>query len=197
MEDYTANSRLSKEKSEESTERKVEKVVSGNVKQKKKSGLSKFAGAVVQEDAHNVAYSLFSDVLIPALKKTIQDLVTNGIDMLLYGDSGRSKKSPGSKISYNSIYDRGSTPVRRNRNYDYDYDEIIIDNRGEAEEVLSALDEIIDQYKAATVLDFYDLVGVTGKHTDQKFGWTDLRSAQVVRVREGYVIKLPKPVALN
>lgn len=197
MEDYAANSRLSKEKKEDIPEKKVEKVVSGNVKQKKKSGLAKFAGSMVQEDAHNVFSYIFSEVLIPALKKFIQDAVTNGLDMMLYGESGKSKKGLASRVSYNSIYDTGK-PVRRERySSGYDFDEIVIDNRGEAEEVLSCLDEIIDQYGVARVLDFYELVGVSGNHTDQKYGWSDLKGASVARVLDGYVIKLPRALPID
>jgi hypothetical protein len=48
-----------------------------------------------------------------------------------------------------------------------------------------------------SVADLYDLVGVTGNYTDNKYGWTDIRSASVIRVRDGYMLKLPKALPLN
>ena len=45
--------------------------------------------------------------------------------------------------------------------------------------------------------DFYDLVGMTSNYTDNKYGWYDMRSAYVQAVNGGYIIRLPKPVALN
>ena len=79
----------------------------------------------------------------------------------------------------------------------YDFDDIILDSRGEAEDVLSRMDELIDNYGIVSVADFYDLCGITGSYTDNKYGWTDIRSAQVVRVRDGYKIKLPRALPLN
>lgn len=207
MEDYKPNSHLSKtEKAEKVdaevvSEKKVEKVVHGSVKSKKKSGIQKMADAFIQEDAQNVKSYIFMEVLIPALKKAISDVVTNGIDMILYGETGRSRKSsPGSKVSYRSYYDDrrdDRRAVRSSRSSGYDYDDVIIDNRGEAEEVLSRMDEILDKYGVVSVADFYDLVGIAGRYTDNKYGWTNLQNASVVRVRDGYVIKLPRALGID
>ena len=76
-------------------------------------------------------------------------------------------------------------------------DDVILDNRGEAEEVLSRMDELIDTYGIVSVADFYDLVGITGKYTDNNYGWTDIHSAKVVSVRDGYLIKLPRALPVN
>lgn len=206
MEEYKPNSHLSKDdpkkvEGEAIPEKKVGKVVSGSVKTKKKSGLTKFTDAFIQEDAENVKSYIFMEVLVPALKKAISDVVTNGIDMILYGEMGRSKKnSPGSKVSYRNYYedrrdDRRYAPTRPRDGYDYD--DIILPNRGEAEEVLSRMDELIATYGLVSVADLYDLVGIAGSYTDNKYGWTDIRNASVVRVRDGYVIKLPRALPLN
>lgn len=199
MEEFKPNSHRSKE---EKQEKKIEKVVSGTVKPKKKSEIQKFADVFIQEDVNNVGSYILQDILVPAVKKAISDIVTNGIDMILYGETGRTKKkSPSSNVSYRCYYERDRERDRdryasRNRN-SYSYDDIIIDNRGEAEEVLSRMDELIDTYGLASVADFYELVGVTGNYTDNKYGWTDIRNASVVRVRDGYIIKLPKALPLN
>ncbi len=202
MQEYKANSHKSKtEQSDPIPEKKVEKVIAGTVKSKKKGELQKFADVFISEDADKVKSYILMDVLIPAVKKAISDIVTNGIDMVLYGETGRTKKnSPGSKVSYRSYYDKRDD----RRDYDsprtrtgYSYDDIILDNRGEAEDVLSKMDELISTYDFASVADLYDLVGITGNYTDNRYGWTDIRSASVVRVREGYMLKLPKALPLN
>ena len=54
-----------------------------------------------------------------------------------------------------------------------------------------------EAYQVVSVADFYDLVGVSGNYTDNKYGWTDIRNASVIRVRDGYMIKLPKALPLN
>lgn len=201
MEEYKSNSYKSKEEVSTEKEKQVEKVISGSVKTKKKSDISKFKDIFISEDAGNVKSYIIMDVLIPAIKKAVSDIVTNGIDMILYGETGHTKKnSPSSKVSYRSYYDNDATrkpTVNSSRKSGYDYDDIILDNRGEAEEVLSKMDELISNYGMVSVADLYDLVGVTGDWTDNKYGWTDIRSASVVRIRDGFLIKLPKALPFN
>lgn len=202
MEQYKPNSHKSREEQQEPVpEKKVEKIISGTVKSKKKNEIQKFADVFISEDANNVKSYILLDVLVPAVKKAISDIVTNGIDMILYGETGRQKKgSTSSKESYRSYYEKESD----HRNYNsrragtnYNYDDIIFDNRGESENVLSKMDDLISTYGLVSVADLYDLVGITGNYTDNKYGWTDIRSASVIRVRDGYIIKLPKALPLT
>lgn len=195
------SNKYKQEQAELATERpKINKVVTGNVKRSKNGG-SKLADVFISEDVSNVKNYILMDVIVPAIKKAISDVITNGIDMLLYGSNGRTNanRSTASTISYNRYYGRDdhprtSDPVQTSR---YSYDTITLDTRGEAEEVLARMDEIIDTYKMVRVADFYDLVGVTGNYTDNKYGWTNIRNAEVVRVRDGYRIKLPRALPID
>ena len=202
MEEYKPNSHKFKEDQKGSVpEKKVEKVIAGTAKSKKKSDIRKFTDVFVSEDVNNVKSYILLEVLVPAIKKAISDIVTNGIDMLLYGETGKTKSnSTASKVSYRSYYDgrngrRDYSAVRTK--ISYNYDDIILDNRGEAEDVLSRMDELISTYGLVSVADLYDLVGVTGNYTDNKYGWTNIRSASVIRVRDGYMLKLPKALPLD
>lgn len=199
MAEYKSNSYRSREAQAKEREKKVEKVVTGKVITKKKSGFRKFAEEFISEDAKNVKSYVFGEVLIPAIKKAISDIVTDGIDMILYGESRRGgKRSTVDRVSYRSYSDysrpRDARPVSSAR---YSYDDIILDSRGEAEEVLARMDELMDTYGLVRVADLYDLVGISGDYTDNKYGWTSLRSAEVVRVREGYTIKMPRAIPID
>lgn len=197
--DYKPNSKLSREKTnkEEPKKEKVEKIVTGKVKSKKKNGL---LSLFVSEDVVDIKSYIIMDVLIPTAKKAISEIVTNGIDMMLYGETGRNKKSSNSsRISYRSYYDRDDRERERSRSRTsgYNYDDIILETRGEAEEVISRMEELIDVYGMASVADLYDLVGLRGQYTDNKYGWTDIRTAISVRVRDGYLLKMPRAIPLN
>lgn len=194
MEDYKPNSHRYKEgqKRAAAEDKKVEKVVTGTVKVKKKNEISKLKDVFISEDVNNVKNYVLMDVLIPAVKKAISDIVTNGIDMILYG----SKFTNASGVSYRDYSGRSSgdrfANSRRTVASSYDRKNICLEHRGEAEEVLSRMDELLDTYGVVSVADLYDLVGVTGSFTDNKYGWTSLASAKVVPVRGGgYTIKLP------
>lgn len=203
MEDYKPNSHKSKEKAvvTEKTEKKVEKVVNGTVKTKKKSEINKVKDLFISEDAANVKSYILMDVLVPAVKKAISDIVTDGVSMLLFGTTGnRSSRGNSSFISYDKFSRReddrryGITRTRSG----YNFDDIYLESRGEAEEVLSRMDELIDMYGVVSVADLYDLVGITGNYTDNKYGWTNIRNAEPVRAMGGgYMLKLPKALPIN
>ena len=161
---------------------------------------NKFISNVISEEAGDVKNYIVMDVLIPAFKKTIVDVVENGIEMLM-GTTGRSSssRSKGSKISYTSYYDDDRRSSRSGRRYDstLDYDDIIFDTRGDAEVVLDSMFEVLDRYKVVTIADYYDLCGERCPHTANRYGWTDLSNASVVRIRDGYTIRLPRALAID
>lgn len=201
-EEYKSNSHRYKEgKTEVLTDRKkVEKVVHGRVRTKPKSGVSKITDIFISEDAANVKSYIVMDVLVPAVKKAISDIVRDGIDMILYGESkGRKSSSASGYVSYRDYSrsdDRDRFRDSRSRS-SYAHDDIILDSRGEAEEVLTRMDELIDTYGNVSVADLYDLVGKSSEYTDNKYGWTNIRNAEPIRVRDGYMLKLPKALPIN
>ena len=202
MEEYKSNSHKSKEeqKSPPTERQKLDKIVNGTVKVKKKSELTKFAEIFLPEDISNIKNYILMDVLVPAIKNTIEDIITNGTRMLLRGEIGvRKGSSTASSISYNRYYDQkryGESNSVQTRT-GYSYNEIILETRGEAEEILTRMDELIDTYGLVRVADLYDLVGVSGNYTDNKYGWTNIRTADIVRIRDGYVIKLPRAMPID
>lgn len=204
MNDYKPNSnRFKEEQKNEEREKKVEKVVTGAVTTRKKSGLQKFASEFISEDAKNIKSYVFGEVLIPAIKKAISDIVTDGIDMILYGGTRPGgKRSVADRVSYRNYYDRDGRTSRDTRpasvNTGYSYDDIVLSSRGEAQEVLDRMDELVSTYGVVSVADLYDLVGITGNYTDNKYGWTSVRSAEVVRTRDGgYMIKMPRAAQID
>lgn len=207
MENYKPNSHKYKEeqkqKKEQLEKKKVEKVISGKAKIKKKSEATKLTEKIIStEDVGNLKSYLLEDVIIPTIRNTIWDAITNSLDMILFGGTGRSRrKSLSSKVSYRDYYDekkRGSSRLSERKRSGYDFDDIILETRGEAEEVLERMDELIETYSFASVADLYDLVGITCDYTDNKYGWTNIRNAEPIRVRGGgYMLKMPKALPID
>ena len=156
------------------------------------------------------SYILF-DIIIPATKNMISDMINNGSDMILFGEPksrrrDRDRVSP--RVSYTEYYgrdrdrDRGRLDDRERRDSRiygrsrFDSDDILLPSREEAEEVIQSMFEVYDQYNAVTVAEFLELVGLPDEYTDQNYGWTNLRDIQTRRVRDGYIIDLPVPKVL-
>lgn len=180
--------------------KKIEKVADGKVK--KKTGVTKFAETFVSEDVHTVRSYILKELVGPWVRDLLYNVIESTANMFIYGGTGgRNKKtSNASRVSYRSYYDdkKNTNSIDNNRARNgYSYDDVKVDTRGEAEEVLTRMDELIDTYGVVSVADLYDLVGITGNYTDEKYGWTNLRNAEPIRVRDGYLLKLPKPGPLN
>ena len=201
---YTPNSHKFKEQQSASPteEKKVTKVVNSPVKTKR-NDVRKLADIFISEDISNVKNYIFMDVLVPAIKKAIYDIVTNGIDMFLYGGSGKCRNSqPGAKVSYRNYYEqknnggyRASDNVRHSNAFDYD--DIIFNNRGEAEAALQQMKDIVARYGVVTVNDLYEMTPLSAPYTSQKYGWMDVSNVDIVRVRDGYILKLPRAVPID
>lgn len=182
-------------------------VVTGKVKTVKKPAGKRFLESIGVEDGRTVGDYLIWDVILPAVKDTISEVFKKGIDAFLYGGATPSRnvtrRGSTSRVSYNSYYDDRRGYNERNR-YSYnaraanDFREFVFDERRDAEMVLSELCEIVDTYGFAKVSDFYSLVGETERNfTHQNYGWDQLGKASVERVRDGWVVDLPKPIPLN
>ena len=200
MAEYRSNSHKSKAE-ENKPDKNIQKVVTGSVKTKKNEG-RKLLGMFISEDAGDVKSYVVMDVLIPAIKKAISDIVTDGIEMILYGEKGRkSSTRSADRVSYRSYYNDSS---RRDRDRDdyhssrrFDYDDIIFNSRGDAELVRERMVEVIEHYGFVTVADMYDMAELTAPYTASKYGWTNIRTAEVIRVRDGYILKLPKAMPID
>lgn len=203
MAEYKPNSHKFKEGQIAKKEKKVEKVVTGAIATRKKSEVRQFVDEFITKDIQNVKSYIFVDVLVPAIKKAIDDIVSNGIHMLLYNGDKRGSSAAGrSTVSYGGFFksatDRNPRPRAMTSPGGFNFEEIIFSNRGDAEAVLSAMDDIIDQYDSVSVLDLYDLADVsTTNYAAQRYGWTDIHTAKVARVEDGYVIRLPRAIPLN
>ena len=214
-EDFPGNSQKSKAPPEpRRTEKKVERVSQGEALRRKKPVGRRIAENFGGTDARSVWSYVFIDVMIPAVKDMVADATSTGVERMLFGDSrapsrrarsGSINSGPSGIISYNrygtsgnrSSRDEGSRDISRRGRSVHDFDEIILPTRVEAEEVVDRLFELVDRYESASVADLYELVGIEVKFTDNKWGWTSMRGSGVSRVRNGYLLNLPKTEALT
>lgn len=190
------------ESSDKAERPKVERVTTSAPVERKKS---RFAEAFSGDDIRSVRDYVIFEVFFPAAKNMFSDAVSQGVERLLFGESrprsstiGRTGYTPYNRASSGTSVRRDDTrSLNRQARATHDFREVVIADRLEAEEVIDGLQVLVDQFDAAAVSDFYELVGITGSFTDNKWGWTDLRSAKVRRVRDGYLVDLPRPISLD
>lgn len=192
LEDLKPNSHKSKE---EGAKKEITPVTT-NVVAKEKRVKSKFAEAFLGEDVSSVKDYIIFDVIIPAIKNTIVDGITNTVEMIFGVSPRKGKGRDRDYVSYASYYKSDRRDRRRNdyddRDSRYDYRDLAFTSRVDADEVLANLRDLVEDYGKASVADLYDLCGITGTFQDHKYGWYDLRGVRVVHVRDGYEIDLPR-----
>lgn len=217
MDEFPGNSQLRKAVpvqppvAEAKPEKKVEKVVSGEVVRRKTPMGKRLRAAFGGGDGQSVKDYVLIELIVPAIKDTIADAVTGGIERMLFGDSyrpgarRRGGYAPGSHNAFNyaAISNRNSVAggafqqdprgqLSRRGRTQHNFDEVIFPSRADAEAVLTQMFELLDQFEVVTVSDFLELSGVSGNFTDHKFGWVDLRGVQAHRTRGGgYILGLP------
>jgi hypothetical protein len=214
MENFPSNSHRPKsdENEEKKSVKKVERVIEGGVVRRKKPLGKRFTETFFGGDVEGVIGYVVMDVLIPAAKDALADAFSQGIERMLFGEARPTSRRHGGRpsgssgyVSYNR-YSSGAHPARREESRTvsrrarsrHEFDEIILPGRAAAEEVLERLYELIDRYDEASVADLYTMVDVEANFIDEKWGWTDLQGSRVVRTSNGgYLLSLPKPIALD
>lgn len=159
---------------------------------------------VKSETTRSIFEYFIWDVIIPAAKATISDMIT-GIPDFLFPDqrsSGRHYRDRDrTYVSYKSYYGRAEREKTRRRprerSRDHQFSDIIIADRADAVAVLDQLTEMVDVYDTASVADFYVGVGISPQAVDYQVGWDNLSDAYVERVRGGYILVLPRPFRLD
>lgn len=186
-----------------SEEKQIKKVTKAKVR---KQGLVKrLAMSIVEDSIESAKEKAYQEIIVPGFKSLIFDSATEILDVLLFGGSGegykrsnngRSHSKKGDRVSYSGYYDDKSRRVERGART-YEPDDVIVDTRAEAKEVLDEVDRLIHQYGQASVADFYDTVGITASFTDYQYGWVSIRDASIKPIRDGFMILMPRTVELE
>src|SRR5215207_4048551 len=153
MEDYPANNQASRLPRQEivepktSSEKKIEAVVTGAVSRRKKPLGKRFAETFFGGNLKKVAQYILEEVLLPAAKDTVADVVSQGIERMVYGEARSSSRRTGYRpgnshghVSYNRFSQGPPSssrrddprPTNRRSRSPLDFDDIILATRAEA-----------------------------------------------------------------
>lgn len=222
--EYPSNSYRSRHEqaAEESESKSVKPIAHGTAVTKKKSLMERISGWLFVEPEDYEDY-IYEDFIRPAvvdavgnLSHNVFDTVLDAIDTALFGgDSGRRgryrRRSSYWRSSYDDDYDEYWNRERRGRRRrsreDDDRrrtrrsDEVAakFETRGEAVDMINAMQDRIHKFKCASVLNFYDFADMPTRSTDDNYGW-DLGhpfEATISRTRDGYIVEPVAPIWLD
>lgn len=147
------------------------------------------------------------EVIVPAIKDTVVNSITTGVNMAAYGeDRGRYNNSPGwnnpmrssgvqgsrTYTNYSSAYHPTSVIEPQPVNNPGRVKEIYLFTHNDAKVVLDSLNSDIMNYGYARLADYYDYAGQPStNYTDNSYGWRNLNSVRIIPVRGKYTLALP------
>lgn len=184
-----------------------EKKVIAKAKVQKKSAIKEALRTFFVQDLPEIAEHLVVDVAIPAAKNAITDMVTQGIQQLLYGDVDSRRRPTSGYTSYSS-----SSRVNRGAGY-YDsrrserreprqpkptnVEDLVFDTRGDAVDVIEYVAEQIEECGQVSVADLMSSVGIQPRYTDERWGWTTTDAFEIRQIREGWLVSADRPEPLK
>ena len=205
MENFPPNSQKARAATEP---KKIERVTSADATRRPKGLGRRLKDVFIGDDPRATMDYVFMDVIIPGARDMLFDAVEAGFQRLIYGESARRRGGPPG--GYGNVghvnYQGMSRPPTASRSPQQEhmlsrrsrarnsFDELVIPSRREAEEVIDRMFDILSQYGEVSVAQLYSLTGVQSSHTDMKWGWTQLRGAKAVPLRQGgFLLDLPEP----
>lgn len=206
MQDFKPNPNRFKESQPGATtpapeRKKVEKVVAGKVTAKPKGEVAKFFETFFAEDIRKVKDYLVKDVIVPTLRDTIWTVIAKGSERMIYGENGHApKNSKLPYVNYNGLFKQNtSAPSSSSTNNQYSVDNIILEDRGDAERVLEAMKAHIAEFGAVSISELYEFIGEPiGDFTTTRWGWRSLNTAGIMRTSNGgYKLDLPRAISLK
>lgn len=184
-----------------------EKKVIAKAKVQKKSAIKEALRTFFVQDLPEIAEHLVVDVAIPAAKNAITDMVTQGIQQLLYGDvdprrrptSGYTSYSSSSRNNRGNAYYRPREMDRREHRQPKptNVEDLVFDTRGDAVDVIEYVAEQIEEYGQVSVADLMSSVGIQPRYTDERWGWTTTDAFEIRQIREGWLVSADRPEPLK
>lgn len=184
-----------------------EKKVIAKAKVQKKSAIKEALRTFFAQDLPEIAEHLVIDVAIPAAKNAITDMVTQGIQQLLYGEVDARSRSTSGYTSYSSssrmnrgtgYYESRRTERREPRQpKPTNVEDLVFDTRGDAVDVVEFVAEQIEEYGQVSVADLMSSVGIQPRYTDERWGWTTTDAFEIRQIREGWLVSADRPEPLK
>lgn len=180
-----------------------EKKVIAKAKVQKKSAIKEALRTFFVRDLPEIAEHLVVDVAIPAAKNAITDMVTQGIQQLLYGEVDTRRRPTSGYTSYSSSsrHDRGNAYYRpresdrrvQRQPKPTNVEDLVFDTRGDAVDVIEYVAEQIEEYGQVSVADLMSSVGIQPRYTDERWGWTTTDAFEIRQIREGWLVSADRP----
>jgi len=200
--DYHNNSSINQPQAPKSREPAKPVIKAGSAKIAKKNFIRQMWDDLVVSDLPTLKQTVVNNILIPGLKQLFYNMITGAAANIFYNGRTSSAPPPVQTYSNPSYNTRGqgywvsqqqmqTTPQPAKL-----YNDILFDNAGAAQTVLSEMQLRVQQYGNVMVADMFTMAGLpNSNYILARWGWSDLSNASIVPgPNGGFIINLPTPV---
>lgn len=163
--------------------------------------------ALFSENPKQLGSQIGKDVIIPRIKAGFEEALNSFLAGILWGNSANRPMSNlvrhpmlrGNLTGYSQMSTQNAqqlqarAPVQQSSG---NYEDICVKELHDAEVLLAHIYDILNQYNVVCVGDLYEKAGIITAPSDSSFGWLSLQGAQISKIREGYVLELPRPTLI-
>lgn len=166
---------------------------------RKRSTVHEVFHAIFPGGFEEIKQHLVWDIFIPWM----QDMLHNGwqgLGDVIFPGSGKTAPRTGSNVPEHYSYDE---PYRYGRYNPWTSSNGYLPRmkpvatKRQADAILESLHESLMRYGCVTLLEFNSEVGNETYPTQNGYGWLTLKNIEPIKVREGWVIEMPKAVPID
>jgi len=194
-----------KSKPAELPPKKVEKIV--DAVPVKRPATRRFLDQAFADSPRNIGRRIFDDIMVPNIKRGLEQAAGAFISGMLWGDTGGSMPSnvvrgnlmrvSGNSYSQMSTQNAMQLASRANTmRSGGGYKDLTLASADEAQMLLARMYELLNDYRVVAVGDLYEAAGITPSISDNSYGWTSLDGARISQTRDGFLLELPRPISI-
>ena len=195
------------DKTQQNRKEKLKPVVN-TATQVDRSASKRLLDYLFAESPKQLAVKIGHDVIVPRLKAGFEEAANSFLSGMLWGSSANRPNSGlvgrpmlrGGGVNYSAISSNNPSLLQaRQANVSRssgNYKDVVVPTLQEAELLLASLYDLHNQYRAVAVADLYELAGISPQISDNSYGWTSLEGARISKVRDGYLLELPRPTLI-
>lgn len=182
----------------------IKPVVSG-AKKVQRPASKRFFDYLFAESPKDLARKVGRDVIVPRVKAGFEQAFNEFLSGMLWGNGMNRPPSNivpgavirGGGINYQGISSQPSSMTQARQaitnQSSGNYQDLILPSQEYAEVLLANLIDLLNQYRVVAVADLYELAGQSPAISDNSYGWTSLDTARISKVRDGFLLELPRP----
>lgn len=179
----------------------IQPVISGAV-QAPRPASRRLMGFLFAEKPKDLSAKIGRDVVVPRIKAGVEEALRAFIHGMFWGNGpaptsnivqGTVLRAGGVQYNQISSLPPGTSPTVSSTTSSGNYQDLVCPSQQEAEMLLSNMIATLNQYRVVAVADLYEMARIKPAPSDNAFGWYSLDGARISKVRDGYLLELPRP----